>query len=751
MMLTDDELDAEYAAVRAWVLDPQNRADPSYAMQEAYLARLEAVVLGRKPQRLRRAARQEAERREVRASAISFILPGLNTSLIPFITELIHGMGERLEQLPGERTARAVTRFNSMSLRETVEFAVAFLKGVVFGFGHEVWGIVELLALPIRLLEWLYRQTAATIENWDAIASRVPTVRDRFARAAARVGDEILKALRDPRTALTQLDELVDTMIRSGLDKANQWGQEAVDEALGFLEQPFAEVGEKVGHVVGQILFNVLLLVGTEAIGNLIKWGAGLAGRLTRVVVGVVADVVAAIRSFISGVIRWIRGVGRSILSFLADSWRLVTEALEAVEELFASVRVAETTGGVRVPVSAASEASETGLLASSIEGGAPGRTTMTTVEELVPQSKAGEGTILEGEQLPHVAAQVPSPPTSSRIKVQAARDYYPGHRGEVGTLEATDGRPMYIKSGEEGGPWGGTQRGGIPRGKGEAFTSGGPSQGNIATHVEGHSAAIMHQQDIQNATLTMGRDQCSICARNLPTALPPGSQLTVGTRQWYTCGAAEWAAPTVVAPLVLVVSQPISNGCGSSGVTSIRQRVQRRDGGYLLTRNRRMVTAPDRVLLTGSRSILPRPGDEKRMPSPSSTGSTYTRISSTRPRRRHWPATSAPRISRFLPPAALSAVATASPMSPLRYVTFGSGGSGGSWVRTNTGPENGYASALDADPRSLAASILLPTSLVRRPTSMAPVAAAISENSSGAVKSKIQSIASPGPAMASQ
>ena len=44
------------------------------------------------------------------------------------------------------------------------------------------------------------------------------------------------------------------------------------------------------------------------------------------------------------------------------------------------------------------------------------------------------------------------------------------------------------------------------------------------------------------------------------------------------------------------------------------------------------MVTAPDRVLLTGSSSILPRPGDEKRMPSPNSTGSTYTRISSSEP-----------------------------------------------------------------------------------------------------------------------
>lgn len=88
----------------------------------------------------------------------------------------------------------------------------------------------------------------------------------------------------------------------------------------------------------------------------------------------------------------------------------------------------------------------------------------------------------------------------------------------------------MRIKSGVEGGPWGGTQRGGIPRGRREAFTSGGPSQGNIGTHVEGHSAAIMHQQGIREAELYMGADQCTICGNNLPTALPPGSRLTVHT-----------------------------------------------------------------------------------------------------------------------------------------------------------------------------------------------------------------------------
>lgn len=120
------------------------------------------------------------------------------------------------------------------------------------------------------------------------------------------------------------------------------------------------------------------------------------------------------------------------------------------------------------------------------------------------------------------------APPPTPLSKVQAAREFYPGHGGEVGTLEAAGRDPMRVKSGVDGGPWGGSQRGGIPRGRGEAFTGGGPSQGNIATHVEGHTAAIMHQQGISEATLTMGRDQCLVCARNLPTALPPGSQLTV-------------------------------------------------------------------------------------------------------------------------------------------------------------------------------------------------------------------------------
>lgn len=142
------------------------------------------------------------------------------------------------------------------------------------------------------------------------------------------------------------------------------------------------------------------------------------------------------------------------------------------------------------------------------------------------PKLKASRREVPRPSNNPRPTAPVVTPAQ----KVQAARDFYPGHGGEVGTLEAPGRSPMRIKSGVEGGPWGGTQRGGIPRGRREAFTSGGPSQGNIGTHVEGHSAAIMHQQGIREAELYMGADQCTICGNNLPTALPPGSRLTVHT-----------------------------------------------------------------------------------------------------------------------------------------------------------------------------------------------------------------------------
>jgi hypothetical protein len=122
---------------------------------------------------------------------------------------------------------------------------------------------------------------------------------------------------------------------------------------------------------------------------------------------------------------------------------------------------------------------------------------------------------------------------TSSHQKsIDDARRFFVGHTEAVGVLMIAGAKPMFIKSGVDGGPWGGTQRGGVPRMPGWGFTKGGPSQGNIATHVEGHAAAIMWQRGVHNAMLLVDRPMCNVCSRNLPYTLPLGAKLLVISRE---------------------------------------------------------------------------------------------------------------------------------------------------------------------------------------------------------------------------
>ena len=117
-----------------------------------------------------------------------------------------------------------------------------------------------------------------------------------------------------------------------------------------------------------------------------------------------------------------------------------------------------------------------------------------------------------------------------SRALLNEATRYFVGHDAAVGVL-FTEGRmqsPMFLKSGINGGPWGGSHRGGVPRMPGWGFTRGGASQGNIATHVEGHASAILWQRDLKLGHLLVDRAMCDVCHRNLYNTLPPGSSLYV-------------------------------------------------------------------------------------------------------------------------------------------------------------------------------------------------------------------------------
>jgi hypothetical protein len=130
--------------------------------------------------------------------------------------------------------------------------------------------------------------------------------------------------------------------------------------------------------------------------------------------------------------------------------------------------------------------------------------------------------TSAEAAQIAQVRAyfQLPPVPTEANSRI-------------VGILVLESGERIPIHSGESGGPWGGTQQGGIPRGPGSG------ADRYTLRHVEGHAAAIMQTRGILRAWLLIELPPCPACGGygsggsggrtpNLAAMLPGGGQLLV-------------------------------------------------------------------------------------------------------------------------------------------------------------------------------------------------------------------------------
>ncbi len=108
---------------------------------------------------------------------------------------------------------------------------------------------------------------------------------------------------------------------------------------------------------------------------------------------------------------------------------------------------------------------------------------------------------------------------------------YRPPDGGKIaGALLYPDGRQFWIISGKHGGISGGTVDGFLPRGMGTGVNR------FTVTHVEGHSASLMHwtaartirEAPVAEAALLLPVPPCGACAPNLPAMLPRGTRMFV-------------------------------------------------------------------------------------------------------------------------------------------------------------------------------------------------------------------------------
>ena len=349
-MLSDHELEAEQLGLEAW-LQQHTATDELYNQNVAYLANIHSVLRQRQPARAARAERLVWEKELIKVGGAVAILGGPVLGLLgigpvagTFLYEFGQGLAEGIDEQPLERKQMLLNRFDKLYFSwgdwdDKLDYFTNYIDGIVLGAWGEIEGmwkfVVMLYELNQKVNAWLL-STASQLSDLQAIAEKGRAVYDKLSAALAKLLEEIAGFVKDPEEGKKKLRAMLDSLVEGALTKANELGHDAVDRAFSFLSEPYPQLGMDLGKVAGVVIFNVLLLVATDAIGNLIKEGAALAARVGKAVLGGIVDVARGIGSFFTRVWEAIRGFGRKLFS--GETLDIVGKAISEFIDWLASL-----------------------------------------------------------------------------------------------------------------------------------------------------------------------------------------------------------------------------------------------------------------------------------------------------------------------------------------------------------------------------------------------------------------------------
>lgn len=401
--LSDAELASEHQAVQAWLLAHESEKDSAYAQQLGYFNQLESEVVRRNPARIAAESRRRqlvgfVEKGTVVSGALFGPIGILGPAQAAFLTEFGFGLKDAISEQPAERKDRIMTRFANLNSltghwQDKIDYTLGYGKGIALGVWGEIKGIVDLIMLlprlQLRANEWLASQLGK-LSNADALLQKGRALYDELAGVAAKAVEEIAEFFGNPLQAMKKLAAMLEGLLSAGLSKAYELGQSAVEASFRFVEKPFKELGEELGKIAGAVLFQVVLLVATDAIGNLIAKGAGAAARLGRAVLEGAGEIFSGVKALAGEFLSLLRKLGQGVFKAFEGTMEALARLIQRVEAFFAELAELSAperalAGGGKAPANVLmSEAKATSGVAK------PGRTTMTTVEELRPPKTPG-------------------------------------------------------------------------------------------------------------------------------------------------------------------------------------------------------------------------------------------------------------------------------------------------------------------------------------------------------------------------
>jgi hypothetical protein len=300
------------------------------------------------------------------------------------LREFLRGLSAGIQSMPPEQQQRINKKFEDFGLRNAFKYVGGYGIGIFEGIGISIKGLVEavitLVKLPYDIGQFLGEKVPELAARYGPRIAQFVTEGNGLTQRLKNIVDGFIK---EPAKNIKQISSFLDMVGNLALVQVRALGRNAAGKILNLLEEEWFAYGRDIGRVVGQILFEVILAVASDAIGNIVKEAVTIAGRISaRLVTGAVELVKSAGR-FLGEAIEWVAQLGRKFAGEMGEMFEGLRTLLSKLKTLIAELGeegALANTGGGRVPIPEANP----NILESRIVN-PPKRTAPATVSDLTP------------------------------------------------------------------------------------------------------------------------------------------------------------------------------------------------------------------------------------------------------------------------------------------------------------------------------------------------------------------------------
>jgi hypothetical protein len=274
----------------------------------------------------------------------------------PFLKAVFEGfVGGLLTDVQAGRAEKAQSHLKDLLLPwNAAKFYGGYLVGLAIGLVSPITdlvkGIIGAVRLAVSAISWLMKWSPAGIAASPERQQKILRLFQKFQELGEEWQKSLVEFAKDPKGTILKLAGFLDNLMQLALGKAREIGAKAAHKIFEFLEQKFFDMGQSTGEVVGALIAQVLLLVFSDAIGNLITKGASLLGKAAEFVAGKAVEIFEWVKGFASEFISIVRGAVKGALKMFAALANKVTEAFDAMAAIFTE---AEAAGGAGERVAA--------------------------------------------------------------------------------------------------------------------------------------------------------------------------------------------------------------------------------------------------------------------------------------------------------------------------------------------------------------------------------------------------------------